>query len=107
MPNRSLVEDGDVGGPTTDVYQRHSQLSLVIGQHRFGRRQLLQHRFDHFHPGSVDTRNDVLSRRRARCDDVHVGLEATTGHAGGVEDTVVSIHHELLGQHVDDLSIRG
>ena len=37
VPERALLEDGEVGGAAADVHQRHAQLLLVRGQAGLGR----------------------------------------------------------------------
>ena len=56
VPEAAALEDREVGGAAADVEQRDAELLLVRRQHRFGRRQLADHRIDHLDAGAVDAR---------------------------------------------------
>ena len=73
-------------------------------QHRLARRQLLEHRLDHRDAGAVHAGDDVLRRRGAAGDDVHVDLEARAGHPDRRADAVLLVDDEVLRQHVQDLA---
>ena len=104
VPHAAALEDGEVGGSAADVEQRDAQLFLVRGQHRLGRRELADHRIDHFDAGPVDASHEVLRRRLAAGDDVHVDLEPGAGEADRRTDALLLVDDEILRQHVEDLA---
>ena len=102
----AALEDHQVGRAGTDVDERHAHLLLVGRQDGVGGRELLQDDLLHLHAGAVDAVDQVLGRRDRGGDDVHAGLQLRAGHAGGIVDAVLVVHHELLRQDVDDLALR-
>ena len=46
VPEAAALEDREVGRAAADVHERDAELLLVVRQHRFARRQLLEHGVD-------------------------------------------------------------
>src|SRR5262249_31371166 len=107
MPEAPALVNGDVGGPTPDVHERHTELFLVLGQDRLARSELLHDRLCDSHPRPVHTGDDVLRRALASGDDVNVDLETGPGHSHRRADSVLLVDHEILRQDVEDLASRG
>ena len=104
VPQAAALEDREVRGAAADVEERDAELLLVRRQHRFGRRQLADHRVDDLDAGAVHARHEVLRRRRAAGDDVDVDLEPRAGEADRRADALLLVDDEVLRQHVQDLA---
>ena len=61
----ALVEDRHVGGPAAQLHQRDPDLLLVVGEHRQGGGQRLEHQLGHLVAGAVHRLADVLRGRGA------------------------------------------
>src|SRR2546423_10865040 len=53
-------EDGHVRRPAADVDQRDAQLLLLLGEHRLGAGERLEHDVGHLEPGPRAALHDVL-----------------------------------------------
>ena len=104
VPQAAALVDRDVGGAAADVDQRDAELLLVLGQHRFAGRELLDDRLGDVDAGPVHARDDVLRRALAAGDDVDVHFEPGAGHADRRADAVLLVDDEVLRQHVQDLA---
>src|SRR5438132_12932 len=58
--DRAAGENGHVGGAAADVDQRHPQLLLLVGQHRLGAGERLEHDVAHLQAGLGAALDDVL-----------------------------------------------
>jgi hypothetical protein len=105
VPDRSLLEDREVGRAAADVDQGDAQVLLVLGQDRLGDRELLEHHVPHLDPRTVRAGHQVLDRGRRRRDDVDVRLETHPVHPQGRGDAHLVVQHELLRQDVQDLAL--
>src|SRR5690606_7092748 len=74
VPDRAVLEHGDVGRPAADVDQRHAHLALVAVEDGVGGGQRLEHDVGHLVAGLLDAAVDVLGRRDQPGDDVDVRL---------------------------------
>ena len=101
----AFEEHGVVGRAAADVHEQHAHLALVLRQHRFGRRELLEHELLHGDAGLVHAREHVLVVRARAGDDVHVRLEPRGGHAQRIVDAVLSVDDELARDDVQQLEL--
>ena len=93
--------------PPPRSIRRMPELLLLGGDHRLRRGQRLEHEILHLQPGAVDAADHVAHRGRGPGDEVHLHLEPHPGHAERLLHPVLVVHHEGLGQHVDDLAVLG
>src|SRR5207302_135300 len=95
-------EHGDVAGAAADVDHHHAALDLILGDHRFRRREHLQHHVVDIEARLVHHLDHVLDGGVGAGDDVRVHLETVAGHAHRIADPLLAVDGELLRQHVDD-----
>src|SRR5581483_8780817 len=98
-------EDGQIRGAAADVHQRDAQLLLLFRQHRFRRRQRLEHDVDDGEAGAAAALDDVLRAGDGGGDDVHLGLEPHAAHAQRLADPVLLVDDVFLREDVEDLAV--
>jgi hypothetical protein len=73
---RAVDVDHDVGGAAADVDHGDADLALVLGEHRLGAREGLEHQLGHVEPAALGALGDVLHAGDRGGDEVDAGLEA-------------------------------
>ena len=106
MMDGAVDEDRDVGGTSAYVSQADPQVLLVVGQHRLGRGQLLQHDVVDFQAAAAHALDDVLRGADRAGHHVYLGFQTHARHADGIADPLLIVDDELLRQDVQDLLIR-
>ena len=95
------VED-PLGRRVTDVEQQAAKLSLIVGQHRFRRRQRLEeHLVDH-HRRPVHGLLHGLGVDAVGVEDVGRGIQPSAGHADRVVHAVVAVDSEAARDDVEN-----
>src|SRR5262245_31547856 len=107
MPDGPVPKERQIGGAATDVDQDHAELHLVGGKHRLTRGQRLYYDVVDGEAGPVDRADHVVNRADGAGHDVDLDFQAGPGHAHGIPNAVLVIHHEGLGQDVNDLPVLG
>ena len=107
MPDRALAVEGDVGRPPADVDEQDAELFFLGQQDRFSGGERLEHDVLHGEARAVDRADHVLHRGHGAGHDVGLDLQAHAGHPDRLAHAVLVVHHERLGEHVDDLAVLG
>src|SRR5690554_100832 len=105
VSERAAAEDAHVRGAAADVYEQRGELLLAVVQHGQAGGQRLDHQAVHRHVRVGGAAPEVLQGALRPRHYVHVDLEAHAGHADGVLDAVVAVHHVLLRDDVEDLHV--
>ena len=105
MTDRALGPDRDIGGATADIDQADAEILLVVGEHRVGGSERLQHEVIDLQATAAYALDDVLRRRHRPGDDMHLRLEAEAAHADRLTDAVLVVDDEFLREDVQDLLV--
>ena len=89
VTRRRFQVDRQVGRAAADVDQRDAGLALVIGQHRLGRGQRLEHEIVDLQAVVVDAVDQIGDGRRRAGDDAGIHLQSVAEHADRVQDALL------------------
>src|SRR6266568_3631417 len=100
-----FMEDRHARRTAPHLHQRDAQLLLVVGQHRVGRGERLEHQVRRPVAGALHAAAQVLQGGGLHRDEVHLDLEPRARHPHGVRDPVLLIDHVLLRDIVQQLLV--
>jgi hypothetical protein len=105
VPDLSLVKNGHPGRAPPNFHKGDAKLFFIVGQHRVGRGERLEHHIGDPVAGALNALAEILRGRRLHRDEIHLHFEPRAGHADRIRNAALLVDLVFLGDVVQQLVI--
>ena len=105
MPHTAFDEDRHIGRAAADVGQHHAHLFLVLRQHRFARRDRIEHQSIHADVAAFHALHQVMNRRGLPGHDMRFHFQPEADHAHRLFDAVLPVHRKAARNDVQHFAV--